>query len=65
MAGGRLRPVVLKDGENSLEAPFDSNMLLVVDAGRRWLYRVELSPEVLIKAAHRHAEALKQALRFE
>jgi len=65
VAGEKLRPVVLKDGENSVEAPFSDKVLLVLDAGRRWLYKIELSPEDLVRAARGHAEALKQVLRLK
>lgn len=62
VAGGRLKPLVIKNGENRFETPFSDKVFLVIDAGRRWLYRVELTPEVLIKVAHEHAQLLRRSL---
>ncbi len=62
VAGGRLKSLVIKNGENSFETPFSDKVFLVVDAGRRWLYGVELTPETLVKVAHEHAQLLKRIL---
>ena len=62
VAGGRVRSFPVKNGENILEVPFSHKMFLVIDAGRKWLYSMELKPEALIRIADKHARLLKHAL---
>ncbi|MEM2076036.1 MAG: hypothetical protein QW705_08340 [Zestosphaera sp.] len=63
VAEGRLKPLVIKNGLNTFEVPFSEKVFLVIDAGRRWLYTMELTTEALIKVADRHAWLLKHVLR--
>lgn len=59
---GRARALQLKPGRAAVRLPIASRYVILAEAGARWRYEVSVPLELLLRAASRHAEALREAL---
>lgn len=64
MTDSIITSIIIRDGNNNYRIPFSNKIFLIVDMGKKWLYKIELSPEALLKAAYIHGQRVKEVLRL-